>query len=205
MCFSFCLSVWILFINSCMFSFLRLRLCPYLRLCPVPVTLPAQLPDPHHQSCRSLPLHSFCTGLKPLLPISWIMDLLHTSTHCCVCVCVSVWVMRNSERKRGVTWSLDILSALPLLRSSWRDVWQTGEHTWSPVAPCAHRRTHKHTHSQLCSNASRKALELRGEPLWCLFYRAVRCWQLHIMETNWGPEFGASPDVLDGCFIMLTG
>lgn len=53
--------------------------------------------------------------------------------------------------------------------------------------PRAHRRTHKHTHSRACSNASVKAPELRGEPLWRLFYRVVKCWQLHIMETNWGP------------------
>lgn len=54
----------------------------------LPVTLPAQLPDPCYQSCSSLPVHSFRTGLKPLLPISWIMALMHTSMDCCVCVFV---------------------------------------------------------------------------------------------------------------------
>lgn len=41
--------------------------------------------------------------LKPLLPISWIMDLQHSSIHCFVCVCVRarasvcLWMMRNTE------------------------------------------------------------------------------------------------------------
>lgn len=68
----------------------------------LPVRLSAQLPDPRHQSCRSLPFHNFHIGPKPLLPISWIMDLRHSSTFTVACVCLCVCVNDENHRQRGV-------------------------------------------------------------------------------------------------------
>ena len=95
----------------------------------------------------------------------------------CVCVCVSVCVCVNDEKQKercnSIFGHLECLASAPFSLKGCE--WQTGEHTWSPAAPRAHRRTHKHTHCQAGSNASLKAPELRGKPLWCLFYRAVKC------------------------------
>lgn len=201
MSFGFLVSLLLICSSNACFNFFICVVCHIsVHVPPLPVTLPAQLPVACHQSCHSLPLRSFHSGLKPLLPISWIMDLLHTScTSLCVYVHLHEWWETETEERNVISRHLECLASSLF---SLKDV--NGIQVNAPGTPRPHMHTDTHTlHSQACSNASLKAPELRGKPLWCLFYRVVKCWQLHIMETNRGAEFDASPGVIDECLRLI--
>lgn len=158
--FSVCFS----FFEQISHTYSRFHFCTnygvYISALVLPVTLPVLLRDPHHQSCRSLPLHSSHTASSPYSPFhgSWTSSIL-LCTVWCVCVCE--WWETQRYKCNLIVGHLECLaSALFSLRGCG---WQTGEHTWSPAVPCAHRRTHKHSHSPDCTNASQKAPELRGK------------------------------------------
>lgn len=96
----------------------------------------------------SLPLCSHHAGLKLLLPISWITNLLHAFVQCfvsvCVCACVYVHVFAWTLRHRSVTWSLDSLSASTVLCFLLRDV--NGRQVNAPGA--LQRRVPQYTHTR---------------------------------------------------------
>lgn len=184
---------------TCAVSFMSARV-PQL-----PVTLSAQLPGACHQSCHSLtpfPYRAFSLASSPYSPFhgSRTSCILHALFCVCMCVCMN----DEEQRQWSVTRAPDILSASHLLGSTWSDV--NGIQVNTPGTLRRHMHTHTHTlYYQAFSNASLKAPELRGKPLRCLLYWVVKCWQLHIMVTNWCAEFDASPGVVDGCLKTLWG
>lgn len=125
---------------------------------------------------------------------------LHALLCVCMCICMSdeKW---ETAKCNSICGHLECrASTLFSLKAC---EWHTGESTWGPAAPRAHKCTLFFPKPALMPlfNAS----ELRSKPLWCLFYRVVKCWQLTVMETNRDPATDASPGVIDGCFKTLRG